>query len=337
MLYSGRHIEHGQLAMPLQAYLEKVLHTRVEARAWGGADRLPVFLGRGYDFTELFIGRMACLVMSAHDAAGPRPSDLEKHVRQVQNVYEGPVAFASSSMSSTFRDRLIEANVPFIVPGNQLYLPDFAIDLREHFRSPAPPKRDQMAPATQAVFFHYLLNPEDWPMPVNELADHLGYSAMTVGRAFDELAGFSLGQIQRSGRVKLLRFRSDSRTLIDSAKTLLTTPVLREHRVRWRRNPEPLQLGGLSALGELTMIDAEELRCYAVSQHEAKRLKGDRAYEEVDAYVEAEARVEVWRYDPRSLSQDRTVDPLSLYAQFWDDPDERVSGAAYDILEELEW
>ncbi|WP_183819621.1 hypothetical protein [Parvularcula dongshanensis] len=325
------------MATPLRAYLEKVLHTRVKVRAWGGADGLPVFLARGYDFAELVIERIACLVMSFHGDAEPRPSNIEKHVRQVRNVYEGPVAFASSSMSSTFRDRLIEAGVPFIVPGNQLYFPELAIDLREHFISPAPPKRDQMAPATQAVFFHYLLNPEDWPMPVSELAGHLGYSAMTVGRAFDELAGFSLGRIQRSGRVKLLRFRSDPKTLIDSAKTLLTTPVLREHRVRWRRDPEPLQLGGLSALGELSMIDANELRCYAVSQHEAKRLKGDRTCEEVDVYVEAEARLEVWRYDPRLLSRDRIVDPLSLYAQFWNDPDERVSGAAYDMLENLEW
>ena len=37
-------------------------------------------------------------------------------------------------MASYERKRLIEQKVPSIVPGNQLYLPDLGLDLREYFR-----------------------------------------------------------------------------------------------------------------------------------------------------------------------------------------------------------
>ena len=57
---------------------------------------------------------------------------------------------------------------------------------------------------------------------------------------------------------------------------------------------------------------------------------------EVDE-TEAESGVETWSYDPAGLSDGRLVDPLSLYAQFRDYSDERVSMAAEKLLESLSW
>ena len=47
--------------------------------------------------------------------------------------------------------------------------------------------------------------------------------------------------------------------------------------------------------------------------------------------------VETWSYDPAALSTARTVDPLSLYAQFHDHRDERVSMAAERLLDGMPW
>ena len=44
-----------------------------------------------------------------------------------------------------------------------------------------------------------------------------------------------------------------------------------------------------------------------------------------------------WKYDPRVLARNQMVDPLSLYAQFRDDADERLSMAADRLLEQMTW
>jgi hypothetical protein len=59
-------------------------------------------------------------------------------------------------------------------------------------------------------------------------------------------------------------------------------------------------------------------------------------FREVDEYGENDA-IETWSYDPAGLSDKPVVDPLSLYTQFWDHRDERISMAAETLLEKLKW
>ena len=48
------------------------------------------------------------------------------------------MVYVTGALASYERKRLIEQKVPFMVPGNQLYLPDLGIDLREYFRQRPP-------------------------------------------------------------------------------------------------------------------------------------------------------------------------------------------------------
>ena len=45
----------------------------------------------------------------------------------------------------------------------------------------------------------------------------------------------------------------------------------------------------------------------------------------------------MWRYDPDIVTGEAQADPLSLYVQFHDDPDERVAGAASQLMEQFSW
>jgi hypothetical protein len=44
--------------------------------------------------------------------------------------------------------------------------------------------------------------------------------------------------------------------------------------------------------------------------------------------------LQLWKYDPRVLAKDSTVDVLSLAMCYVDDPDERVEEAVEEMLEE---
>lgn len=59
---------------------------------------------------------------------------------------------------------------------------------------------------------------------------------------------------------------------------------------------------------------------------------------EVEFVEDAASVIELWHYDPKILVRDGVVvDRLSLYAQFWNHPDERVTKAAEDLLEQVSW
>jgi hypothetical protein len=118
---------------------------------------------------------------------------------QVQPKWEGELIYVREQVASHQRKRLIEQRIPFIVPGNQLYLPMLGIDLREHFRKQRQ-RPLKFKPATQALVLHLLLHHDDTPRTPVELAERLGYTKMTMSRALDELEAEQLCEVTREGR-----------------------------------------------------------------------------------------------------------------------------------------
>src|SRR5690606_13812044 len=85
------------------------------------------------------------------------PANIARHVALVRSAVDAIVVFAAPAASAYNRSRLIAHGVAFVVPGNQLYIPELAMDLREHFRSPRTRPTDALSPAAQAVLFHHIL------------------------------------------------------------------------------------------------------------------------------------------------------------------------------------
>lgn len=318
----------------LEAYLAKTLHVDVDLSPSEGNRDLPVFMTALYDF---YLGNVAdtrCQFIALRDGHEPvTPSEITKHVKIASESARGPVVFATSRLNATLRTRLIAAGVAFVVPGNQLYIPQLAMDLREHFRAPKTARSEKLSPSAQAVLFYSLLNRDnDEHITPSRLADPMRYSPMTIGRAFDELAAVSLARIIRIGREKHLTFVAERRLLIDAAKTLLSSPVSKTYPVRWKDFPGQMKLSGLSALGELTDLNADEIQTVAVSLDAWREMKNEGVIELVEEPYEADTMVETWRYDPDALSDGPIVDPLSLYARYWDHAEERVAMAAEQLL-----
>jgi hypothetical protein len=325
------------LAEALERYLGKTLHAQVHVDALEAPAGLPAFLERAYKFYDAKVAGRRFVILAAGEKVAST-SDIAKHVRLVRSAADDMiVVFAASSLSAHNRSRLLERGIPFIVPENQLYIPDLAIDLREHFRAHRPARADGgLSPAAQAVLFLHLLHLDEPATGPSLFADRLHYTAMSIGRAFDELVALSLAENERHGRERHIRFKLHARYLLDAARNHLRSPVRGVHYVKGGRAGPPLKLAGESALAELTDLSRPQLDTYAVAANSWKQLARDRHFIETDK-DDAEFRVETWSYDPSGLSEKPTVDPLSLYAQFKDDSDERVAGAAEQLLEEISW
>lgn len=320
----------------LEGYLEAILQRDIPLHEWDGHKRLPVFLARLYRFFETRIGHTPVLFMAARQAGNHTPAEIRKHVDLANPEFDGLVVYSAERLTASVRARLIATGVAFAVPGNQLYIPELATDLRERFRGPRPERPDKLSPSAQLVlFFHLLRNEREQPWTPTELAELLPYSTMTVGRAFDELAAAGLAHVERHGRKKLLSFFAAGRMLIDTAKTLLIRPGRRLDHVRWFQQPPELPLAGEHALALLSDLNPPATPpVFAVTAMQMRDFLAVGRAESSEAVHGSDGTLETWRYDPSVLARNQTVDPLSLFAQFWDDPDERLSMAVDRLLEQ---
>ena len=328
--------DSGQYRERLEDYLKAILQCDVALHEWDGLKRLPVFLARLYRFFETRIGQTPVLFMTARRAGDHTPAEVRKHVDLAKPEFSGVVVYSAERLTANFRARLIATGAAFAVPGNQLYIPELATDLREHFRGPRPERPDKLSPSAQLVlFFHLLRNERKQPWTPTELAELLPYSTMTVGRAFDELAAAGLAHVERYGRKKLLSFRSEGRMLVEKAKTLLLRPERRLDHVRWLRQPPELPLAGEHALARLSDLKPSATTpVFAVTATQIRDFLADGHAKSSAAVHDSDGTLEIWRYDPSVLARNHMVDPLSLFAQFCDDPDERLSMAAERLLEQ---
>ena len=304
---------------------------------WAEADSIPDGIRSEYHFGEIQLLGKSFVYPLAGDPGKKTPSIVAKHLNWIEEKFGERGILIIEAIESYNRKRLIEQKVPFIVPGNQLYLPDLGIDLREYLRR-VREKPSTLSPSAQMVLLSHLLRKtiiETWT--ATALSDALGTSKMTMSRAIDELASHDLVDVQAEGRQKRVIFKNDRRTLWENALPHLRSPVQR--RVYVEREDSIGVHAGLTALSEVTMIVPPNRRIRAVTHKEWKSMQLNSKMRIIPKAATdlAALELEIWKYDPKLLSTDGMVDPLSLYLSLKNETDERIEAACEDLLENIEW
>ena len=210
--------------------------------------------------------------------------------------------------------RLVAAKIPFVIPGKQLYLPPLGIDFRERFTSAGTP-RGYLSPAAQLIVLGVLLG-KGWETgSPTDLARQLGYTNMSIGRAFDELQAAGLAAIRSSGRTKRLVFVTNGKELWETALPLLRNPV--RAVVEWPGVAKKafIRAAGLSALSAYTNLSPPEHEVYAIRSNRLTGTAVSRMNKSspLDGKPDDIVLVERWVYDPTLLAETDLVDRLSLY------------------------
>ncbi len=320
----------------IRRYVKETLGLAISPFKWQTQARLPLFLRKGYAFFEIEMLGLPCLLMADQADTSPSAAVIRKHVDQVRLKWNGEIVYVRDQLASYQRKRLIEQKVPFIVPGNQMYLPMLGIDLREHFRQ-LRTSSPTLSPATQAVVLQAILRDDDGVYTPADLAERLGYTKMTMTRAFNELEAGNLATITKQGRQRCLEFPGSRRDLWKRALPLLRSPVSHRRRVQSFPSPRLGQAAGLSALAHLSMLATPSIATVAISSKQWKVLQenGDCSLAAIDDPGVCE--VEIWTYDPCLLSNEPMVDRLSLFLSLRDQEDERVEVAIDQMMEGVKW
>ena len=320
----------------LERYLHDALGVSVKTTPWSGVGQLPPVLRERYRFAKAeLLGLRALLVIDANPEE-QSPATVRKHLDMLQSKQPAELIYVRARVTAYNRKRLIEQKVPFIVPGNQMYLPMLAIDLREHFRR-IREEAPTFSPSTQVVVLHAMLRDAGQVLIPSEMAPLLGYSAMTMTRAFDELETAKLAEVTVRGRERCLRFIGDRRELWEKAQPFLRNPVSKRLFIRRINGAEGATHAGLTALAHYSMLAPPAYTTYALSREEWKTLRQQHKIIEVPVQDPDVSEIEVWWYSPARFAEHGMVDQLSLYLSLKADHDERTETALEEMMEKIEW
>ena len=297
---------------------------------------LPFFLHDHYDFYKLNLLETEFIVLAKKNGEDLTPAKIFKHIQLVTDKLQFQAIFFGESLSSFNRQRLIAYKVPFIIPNNQMYLPDLGIDLKEHFIK-ARSRTETLSPAGQVVVLYILLNPNVDAVTPKELAERLDYSPMTMSRAVDEIEAAGLADVFSEGKRRVAQFDKKRRQLWGAALPYLKTPVIKRLWIDGAKDID-LLIAGESALAKYSMLTPPKQPIYAISSKGWKAVQ-DIIPVKVSPYPEeADFQLELWRYEPKILAEINTVDPFSLYLSLKDTEDERIESALAEMMEkEVQW
>lgn len=325
-----------KLIHQLEQYLRETIGIPGAPHPWEKSSGLPQYLRERYRFFRMNVLGTECVFMADPGEEEQTPAVIGKHLDQVRSRHQVEAVYVRSAVTSYNRKRLIERKVPFIIPGNQLYLPMLGIDLREHLKR-LREKKPVFSPSTQALILHILWHKETGAVTPAEIAQRLGYSAMTMTRAFDELETAGIGENSVLGKERHLRFAERGKPLWEKVLPYLNTPVRKRLYAASSLQTGKGSLAGQSALARYTMLAEPKVPVFAFSADEWKvRLRQDRILE-LTLPEPGGFEIELWKYAPAQFAEAGRVDRLSLYLSLQDNTDERVQSALDALLGGMEW
>jgi hypothetical protein len=323
----------------VRAYLKDTLGIDAPTSLWAGPGNLPYFLVDAFDLRALAIlGRPVLLAIDKRTAR-PSLANIRTQIEKIRELTGLPVLYVTGALASYERKRLIDQKVPFVVPGNQLYLPDLGVDLREYFRKPVAQLQSEISPAAQAMLIAVLLDkPWRGEWEPAEVLGRLGYTAMTASRASRELVAAGIATSDNVGRVRRLKTAGAARETWEQIKPLLRNPVKRRF---WVLPPcdlvvPELRLAGLSALAGQSMLVEPSWPIYALGPSQWK-LASEQGLKPLTKPKPGALLLELWNYSPALVPDTSLVDPLSLILSLQSDADDRVQQALAELEEHLPW
>ena len=330
-----------RLARQAVSYLQDLgLPATDPSRRHGKA--LPYYIADAFDLVNLDIADQPVTLAIDHEVERS-PGDVEQLMRKLDAAIESTAVYVIGTLNSYDRKRLIERRIPFLVPGNQLYLPGLGVDLREHFRKPIA--RNQLSPTAQAMLIAILQHP-NWTVELtaSEIAARLNYTPMTASRAARELAAAGLVDLKKATSGQLIMLNNLPKDIWQLALPLMRSPVQHVVYAKMFAYPPPAGLGeivyaGISALARRTMIAKDGPDVFACSRDS---WNGWKEWVQVLPHADSNAdEVQIWTYPP-TLKTDwwhstttMEVDPLSLYLSLRDMDDPRVQSALDEIMRQV--
>jgi hypothetical protein len=321
-----------QVLKELERYINQTLGILVETNRWVDTDALPFFLKDMYDFFLIRLEGQDYLLMADVQEEESAPSVVRKHMDQVRNIWLHEIIYVRDQVSASNRNRLIHNRIPFVVPGNQLYLPMLAMDLRERFLAERKPVK-KLGPAAQTVVLQALYRRRrlfDESLTLTQWGQEVGYTKMSMTRAFRDLRTVLDG----GGLTQDLC----GRALWNRVSPFMKSPVRkRRYYIAAEFGEDGYLLAGDSALAHYTMMADPGRKTVCMDSEGWKVFQEHQNLIELERPEPGALEVQIWSYSPAFFAQQGFADPLSVWLSYGTNRDERIEMALDELLEGVSW
>ena len=316
----------------MQEFIEKVLHQDVQLTPYEEIGKLPYILRDAYDLKKMIINNQETLLAAPVEKI-PLVK-LRKQQRQLSLRTGLPCVLYLKNMNYYARDALLNAGIPFVWEGHQIYLPFMGTLLDENKRR-ALPSCLQISFLTQKLLLTALYY--GWQdISVTKAAAILDVSKISVTRCFDELEALDLPYLKIRSRARKFFADKDKKAMWEGLRPILRDPVIKSYALK----DEPhiaLPMAGTMALSHYSLLGEGEYPIFAITKKDLAA---------VDVSVEKRAPA---GETPRCLIQELgyrivfadgvAVDPLTVVLSLNETElsDPRVSIAVSEMLEEHVW
>ncbi len=254
---------------------------------------------------------------------------LRSRIARIIKEYAYPVVLILKTITSRQKEYLIKDKIPFIVEGKQIYLPFMAVYLQQKSdREQIPGKK--LLPSSQLLLLWFLYHGAN-ELPTSLASRELNLTPTSISRASKQLESLGILKVKKAGVQKILYTDQEAKELFERVKDQLENPKKRTVYIPKELVTEDLLESNLTALSEYSMINESAVKYYAVCS--ISKWKDSMTDYLIDS--DLQVVVELWKYDPRILSVNKMVDPLSLALSLKDEEDERVEEAVEEMVDAL--
>ena len=312
--------------MKLAQYFDAVFGEAHSVEAF--CPSLPPFLDRYAFYRTKVLG--VPLALAVVDRDEQTPLEYRNVGEQLADKIGMPVVFVFEALLTNKRNALLRHRVSFVIPGRQFFLPPL-FELREREPRGIAVGERLHFPA-QAVLLRELVAGDVASHSLKDLGALLGFSAMSMTTAANELKAQSLAEISE-GMPRHVVFPTKGKTLWEKARIHLTSPVKR--RIYLAEDKAELPVAGISALASRSMLNSDRHETRAIGEAD---YKGCLPLKTVETLDEAVSVLEVWGYDPLKVGG-KEVDDFSLWLSLQKEAavDPRVEGELDSLMEGRKW
>ena len=328
------HNENKKIVLVAERYLQECIDENTVIVPYAENETIPIALRNMYQFYEMTILSTTCILLLV-DNEKLKLEYIQKHIKWVERITLKKAVLYYREISNYLRKQLTNNRIPFVIENGQMFLPFLGLHFSRLSHTVEKAKVFFNA-STQLVYLHYLYH-ENENIGTNELAKKLNISAMSASRALNELYRIGLVKFQIAGKTNRSKKykRIPDPEYFTLGKDFLLSPI--EKTVYLKKCLIFTLLSGTEALAEQTMLNPPNHQIRAIGKIEFKTIPDTFIADYEEAMVENLTQLEIWKYNPKLLTNSDCVDKASLYASLRDEKDERVQIALEELLKGEKW
>lgn len=316
-------------------YIEKTTGIKIEPVELSKEEvkNIPFYILNDYKIWKGRLFQKELLLMEKITPEHYTPLQYQKQMKLIEKKLRNPVVFILPEIKAYDRNRLVQKQVNFIIGNKQIFIPQLLIDLKEYRVKPL--QQTFMQPAAQTVLLYHLQRQNLNGLNYKQIAGLLNYRYLTISRAVENLLRFGICKTEGT-KEKTVVFELNKKELWEKALPLMRTPVRKKVFINDILPNDLVFKTNMNALTYYTNLNDDGHTYYAISHTDFLKLKKEKKIKTTSSY-DGDYIVELWRYNPGTLTDNNYVDPLSLYIAFKDSKDERIEMGLEYIINEMSW